>query len=248
MSIHLDNGLLTLSKLLLSLLIGSTLFSACRKDSFAPVPEPGIPCQLQTENPAGRSYTAESVIDFTCTEKHCGIMPLSTKNYWIYEDSVFNYGTFVRVQFDTVRYTSTKKSLSDGLIWWESNLTVGLPETVYANDSAFFILGDRLFTPDVKDAKKDFSIPAGDSAKYLTSFDDAAANGRSVKLSAAVKTPAGTFNDCVYFEKNARYFRKDQVFFKPGLGVVKYIREKSPPGSTVIKLQQISTLVAVHIE
>lgn len=248
MSIHLDNGLLTLSKLLLSLLIGSFLFSACRKDSFAPVAEPGIPCQLQTENPAGRSYSSESVVDFACTEKHCGLMPLSAKNYWVYEDSVFNNGAFVRVQLDTVRYTSTKKSLSDGLIWWESNITVGLPETLYANDSAFFTLGDRLFNPDIKDAKRDFNIPAGDSVKYLTSFEDAAANGRSVKLQTAVKTPAGTFNDCVYFEKNARFFRKDQVYFKPGLGVVKYIQEKASPGSTFIKLQQISTLIAVHIE
>jgi hypothetical protein len=235
-----------LSKLVLSLLIGSILFSACRKDNF--VPAPAIPCALQTENPAGRSYPAGSMITFTCTEKHCGIFPLSTSNYWVYEDSVYNNGVFVRVQFDTLRYTSNKKSLADGLTWWESNISVGLPAILYANDSAFFTVGDRLFTPDVKDARRDYVIPAGDSAKYLTSFEDAAANGRSVKLQTAIETPAGSFKDCVYFEKNARYFRKDQVFFKPGVGVIKYILEKSQPGSTVIKLQQISTLVALHIE
>jgi len=248
LEIHLDNGLLTLSKLFISLFIGSILFSACRKESFTPVSEPVTPCQPQTANPAGRSYDASSVISFPCTDKHCGILPLSTKNYWVYEDSIFDNGTFLRVQFDTLRYASTKKSLSDGLIWWEGNIAVGLPGTLYANDSAFFTLGDRLFTPDVKDARRDYSIPAGDSLKYLTSFEDAAANGKSVKLQTAVKTSLGSFNDCVYFEKNARYYRKDQVFFKPGLGVVKYIYEKVASGSPVLKLQQISTLVAVHIE
>lgn len=238
-----------MSKLLLSLLFGSILFSACRKDNFAPVTEPVTSaCQFQTENPAGRSYTAESIVSVTCTEKHCGILPLSAKNYWVYEDSVYDNGVFQRVQFDTLRYRLNKKSLSDGLIWWESNLFVGLPQTLYANDSAFFTISDRLFAPDVKDAKKDYSIPAGDSLKYLTSFEDAAANGRSVKLQTAVTTAFGSFKDCIYFEKNARNYRKDQVYYKPGLGVIKYIQEKAQPGNMVIKLQQISTLVAVHIE
>lgn len=239
---------ITLSKLLLSLFLGSIFFSACRKESFTPAPEPRTPCKLQIENPSGRTYTAGSVVSYTCTENHCGILPLSSKNYWVYEDSMFNDGVFSKVQFDTLRFTSNKKSLTDGLIWWEGNLYIGLPEVLYVNDSAFFSLGDRLFTPNVKDAKKDYSLFPGDSIKYLTSFHDAAASGRSLKLQAPILTPAGTFNDCVYFEKNARFFRKDQVLFKPGLGVVKYIQEKATPGDRIIKLQQISTLVAVHIE
>jgi hypothetical protein len=237
-----------LSKLLLPLIILSIFFFACRKESFTPVAEPVVPCQLQIENPAGRSYSAESVVEYTCTEKHCGILPLSRKNYWVYEDSVYSNGIFQKVQFDTLRYTSNKKSLSDGLIWWEGNVSVGLPETLYANDSAFFIMSNRLFTSDIKDVKKEYSIPVGDSLKYLTSFQDAAANGRTLKLTTPVQTSFGTFNDCIYFEKNARNYRKDQVFFKPGLGVVKYIREEAAPGDRIIKLQQVSTLIAVHIE
>jgi hypothetical protein len=237
-----------LSKLLLSLLFGSILFSACRKDNFAPETDTVIPCQLQKDNPAGRSYTADAVIPFTCTEKHCGILPLSSKNYWIYEDSIFNNGVFLRVQLDTLRFTSNNKTLSDGLIWWKGNLFIGLPETLYSNDSAFFALNERLFTPEILDAKREFNIPAGDSIKYLTSFEDAAATGRTLKLQTPVLTSFGTFNDCLYFEKNARSYRKDQVFFKPGLGVIKFIFEKAPIGERVIKLQQISTLVGVHIE
>jgi hypothetical protein len=237
-----------LSKLLLSLLIGIIFLSACRKENFAPVYEPIIPCKLQTDNPTGRSYTSDAVISFTCTEKHCGILPLSSKNYWIYEDSIFNNGVFLKVQLDTLRFTSNKKTITDGLIWWEGNHYIGLPGTLYANDSAFYALSERLFTPDMLDVKKEFNIPAGDSLNYLTSFEDAAAKGRTLKLTTPFSTSFGNFNDCIYFEKNARNYRKEQVFFKPGLGVVKFIYEKAPIGKRVIELQQISTLVGVHIE
>lgn len=205
-------------------------------------------CELQTGNPSGRSYASDSVIAYTCTQKHCGILPLSTKNYWVYEDSVFADGIFLRVQYDTLQFTSCKKSLTDGLVWWESNISIGLPDRLYANDSTFFGLDDRMFTPDIMDVKKEFGIFPGDSVRYLTSFEDAAAIGRSLKLESSFKTPAGNFDDCLYFEKNARNYRKDQVYFKAGVGVVKYIYEKAPIGTRVIKLQQISTLVKYHIE
>lgn len=240
----------TLSRFLLLLSLGSLFFASCRKDRFQPAaaPDPVLPCQQQTDNPAGRSYNASSIVDYTCTEKHCGMVPLHSKNYWVYQDSVFDNGTFVRVQFDTLRYSSNKKSLTDGLVWWESNIQVGLPLVLYSSDSAFFTLADRLFAPDIKDAKREFSIPAGDSVKYLGSFEDVAAPAKSVRLYTPVTTPAGSFEGCIYFEKNARNYRRDQVYFKPGLGVVKFIQEKAQPGSPQIKLVQVSTLVAVHIE
>jgi hypothetical protein len=152
------------------------------------------------------------------------------------------------VQYDTLRFTSTKKSVTDGLVWWTANKFVGLPTTIYSNDSAFFTLSDRMFAPDIVDAKKDFILPAGDSVKYLASFEDVAASGRSVRLHEPYYTPAATFSNCIYFEKNARNFRKDQVYFKEGIGVLKYIQEKAAPGDKNIKLQQVSTLVYMHIE
>lgn len=91
-------------------------------------------------------------------------------------------------------------------------------------------------------------MPAGDSVRYLTSFEDVAANGRSVRMEAPVSTPAGTFSNCIFFEKNARNYRKDQVYFKEGIGVLRYIQEKAAPGDRTIKLQQVSTLVSMHIE
>jgi hypothetical protein len=236
-----------LSKLILTLIVGSLGFAACSKDDNILKAEPVTPCQLQTENPAGRSYAAGSVVEYNCTDKHCGLLPLSLKNYWVYQDSLFYDGVYLKTTYDTLRFSS-EKSLTDGLVWWESNMVIGLPDVLYTNDSAFFSMADRMFTPDIKDARKDFSVPAGDSLKYLTSFEDAAAMGRSLKLEGTIKSPAGSFDNCVYFEKNARNYRRDQVYFKPGIGVIKYIQEKAPMGSPLIKLQQVSTLVAMHLE
>lgn len=237
-----------MKKTIVSLLIGSLFSLACTKSDFLQLKTGTEPCELQTANPAGRFYDVDAIVAFTCTQKHCGILPLSSKNYWIYEDSIFADGVFTKVQMDTLRYLVTKKSLSDGLVWWEGNISVGLPDILYANDSSFFGLADRLFAPDIKDVKKEFGLFSGDSLKYLTSFEDAAAMGRSLKLETPLETSSGTFDDCLYFEKNARNYRKDQVYFKPGIGVVRYILEKAPVGQRVIKLQQVSTLVKFHIE
>jgi hypothetical protein len=244
----LDNGPLTLSKLLPTIILGSLLFSACRKEALSPVIEPKASCVLQIDNPTGRSYTTSSLYPYTCTSSLCGFLPLNNKNYWVYEDSVFKNGEFLKVQLDTLRYVSKFKTNSDGLVWWESNISVGLPDILYANDSSTFDLNERLFTPGYMDVKKDYSLFAGDSIRYLTSFDDNAAIGRSLKLSGAVESPAGNFYDCIYFEKNARNYRRDQVYFSRGLGVIKYIYEKAMPGTRVVQLQQVSTLVSYHIE
>lgn len=207
-----------------------------------------LPCITQTDNPAGRVYDTDSLLNYTCSDKHCGLMPLSAKSYWVYEDSVYNDGVFVKVKFDTLRYNHTMKSLSDGLTWWESDLFVGIPQTLYTNDSSLIGMQERLYNPDVADAKKEFGLFTGDSLKYLASFDDIAAAGRSLKMKGTYITPAGTFDDYLYFEKNARNYRKDQVFFKPGVGVLKYIQEKAPFGTRVIKLQQVLTLVSFNFE
>lgn len=230
------------------------LFSACRKENrFAnelptdlkPAKESCIP---QTDNPANRSYSSDSVVVVQYSQNNCGLIPLSNKNYWVYEDSIFADGLFQRVKLDTLRYSSKYKSLSDGLIWWESNFYAGIPQLLYANDSSLFIMGDRLFTQGVKDVIKDFSLFDGDSVRYLTSFEDAAAMGRSVKLSGNYVVAGESYSDCIFFEKNARDYRRDRVYFKPGVGVIKYIHEKSPMGQRSIKLQQVLTLVDFHIE
>lgn len=204
---------------------------------------------LQTDNPGSRSYASDSLIVVNYTGKNCGLLPLNKNNYWIYLDSVFNNGVFQKAQYDTLRFTQTYLSIEDGLIWWQSNMEVGLPDILYSSDSSIFSVEERMYTSDqVWDARKELSLFQGEAANYLTHFDDNAAQGKSIKLNSTFNTPAGQFPDCIQFEKNARTYRKDEIFFKPGIGVVRYTQEKAPMGSSVIKLQQISTLVGFHIE
>lgn len=238
-----------------TLLVASVLFfSACRKESnfaneLSPMQLPVAEvCLVQRDNPSNRSYTSDSVVAVEYSKYHCGFIPLSSKNYWVYADSIFTDGVFLKVQMDTLRYTAKFKSLSDGLIWWESNMYAGIPELLYANDSSLFEIGDRLFTQGIKDVRKDYSLFAGDSIRYLANFEDAAAMGRSIKLEGDYTVAGDSYSDCIFFEKNARDYRRDRVYFKPGLGVVKYIHEKSPMGQRSIKLQQVLTLVDFHIE
>ena len=172
----LPNGFYVPALIILPLISGCLLIVSCQKDfNFEEKVET---CELQTANPAGRSYSSDSVINYNCTSKHCGFIPLSSKNYWIYQDSIFNDGILHKVQFDTLRFTSNLKSLPDELVWWKSNIDVGLPEILFANDSAFFGLEDRLYAPNIMEAKKSYSLFEGDSIRYLTSFEDAAAIGR----------------------------------------------------------------------
>jgi len=242
-----------LKKTILSLLIVSVFFFSCRKEEHTLIEQLNQriieeTCLPQFINPDLRSYPCDSLVAVSYTLKHCGLLPLSRKNYWIYEDSIFNDGVLAKVQFDTLRFENVYRS-PDGLIWWQPNVFIGFPEKLYANDSAIFMAMPRPYSANcILDVKKEYSLFDGDSLRYLAHFeDDYAAAGRSVKLNN-VEVPAGNFNDCILFDKNARSFRRDQLYFKPGLGVIKYIQEKAPMGTPFVKLQQISTLIKFHLE
>jgi hypothetical protein len=240
----------TLSKFLATLLAGSLLFTACSKNEFYPLPEPDSTesCVPATENPNGRSYSAEWVATFNCTDNICGLMPMNRSNFWVYEDSIFNLGVFSHVKYDTLRFTQQMKTLQDGLVWWKPNTQVGLPDAMYVSDSSFYNLSERLFAPGYWDAKKDFGLFSGDSIRFQASFHDYAATGRGIRLSSPIDTEMGRLTDCYYFEKLARNFRRDQVWIKPGIGVIRYTYEQANNGfPRVVTLRKISTLVDYYI-
>lgn len=235
-----------LKKIILLILFGSILFYSCKKEIFR---SPEDACLLQTGNPGSHSYSQDSLIAISYTGKNCGLLPLNRNNYWIYLDSTFNNGVFQKAQYDTLRFEKTYLSISDDLIWWQANIEVGLPQLLYSSDSSIFSVQQRMYSSDaIWDARKEFSLFSGETINYLTHFDDNAAQGKSMKVDGALSTPAGQFPDCIQIEKNARSYRKDEIYFKPGIGVVKYTQEKAPMGSRVIQLQQVSTLVSFHIE
>jgi hypothetical protein len=223
----------------------SILFFSCKKDEhsktdfcFVPTAPPAVPSYYLSDITSASGYTA----------KQCGLLPLYARNYWVYEDSIFNNGIFARVQYDTLRYLPALRTLVDNLTWWQGNIFVGLPQTVFVTDSVLYEMADRLFMFEIKDVKKDFSLIPADSLHYLASFDDNAAIARSVKIPGIITIAAGSFDNCYSFEKHAPAYRKDHVYFKPGLGVLKYRTEKAQMGSRILKLTNIKTLVSWHIE
>jgi hypothetical protein len=242
-----------LKNLTLSILLLSFFISSCQKEVIELAAPPAAPaetttCIEQKDNPSGRTYPTDSLVQYNCTDKHCGFISLSKKNYWVYQDSIFNDGFFVRVQMDTLRFDKTYKSVTDGLTWWKANMDIGLPRLLYANDSTFFSAEQSLFAPELTGTRKDYSLFAGDSIRYLGSFDDIMAHCRSVKMKDPIKILAGTFSNYILFEKNAMFFGNDKLYYKPGIGVLKYVQMRAPIGSPDLQLQKICTLVAYHLE
>jgi hypothetical protein len=220
------------------------LFS-CRKESLAP---PTESCLTQTGNPDHLSYSGSDILSVRYSAKHCGLLPLSTKNYWIYLDSVYADGEFLKTEMDTLQFSQTFQTQSDGLIWWKASKEMGLPATCYSNDSAIFGLNERLFSSSpVFDVKKEIYFAAVDSIRFLTSFNDEAAIGTE-KKNSSIATSLGTFSDCIFVEKFAPTYRRDQSYFEPGIGIIKYVFQKAAAGDYIIKTQRISTLVKYHID
>ncbi len=242
-------------KSILTVLTLSALFSACSKKETAqelpssqPTKQQPETCIPQTANPTGRSYQMNDVQNYNCGNKFCGLISISNRNYWIYLDSFFVDGSFSHVQVDTLRFSSSMRSLTDGLVWWKPSISIGLPELMYVNDSAFFKLEPRLFSQEQMDVRSEFAICAGDSARYFTSFEDAGATGRTVKMKDGISVNGIKYDNILYFDKNARSYRRDQVYIKPGVGVIRYVQERAPLGSPNVKLAQISTLLYCHFE
>ena len=220
------------------------LFSACRKQMHNYTE----PCLVQTANPDKATYSSSEFTRIDYNNKHCGLLPLSKKHKWIYLDSIFEVGVFARVKTDTLQFSTTWQTQADGLIWWQPTKNVGLPELCFSNDSAIISLQVRLFSsPRVMDARKEIFISAIDSIRFLSSFVDEAAIATE-KMNKTISTSLGHFTDCIFLEKFSPGYRKDQVYLKPGVGVVKYYYMEADGTTPGIPLQRISTLVKYIFE
>jgi hypothetical protein len=203
---------------------------------------------MQTGNPGGHSYLHTELSPIEYSAKHCGLIPLSAKHYWIYQDSIFENGIFTHTELDTLKFFKTWQTQPDGLIWWQADKAVGLPDVCYANDSTIFGLEQRVFaSPAVFDAKKQIWLSSQDSTRFLTSFIDEAAIGTE-KMNKEISSPVGKFSDCIFLEKYAPGYRKEQTYLKPGIGVIKFIHMETPIGSSSMEMQRISTLIKFYID
>lgn len=172
-------------------------------------------------------------------------MPLNHKTAWVYLDSFFNEnGQFTSSRLDTLQFEKTYQT-NDRIVWWQADKFIGLPEKTYTTEQTVYSLEEQIFAnPCAQVAQSEFTIPLQDSS-YISRFGDEAAIGKSSKLTTPVQTPLGSFADCILFEKHAPGYRRDKVYIKPGLGVVKFIHALAPPSGFIITNRQVSTLVSV---
>lgn len=219
------------------------LISACKKTEL-PVLEEA--CIEQTADPMMAAYDTNQVHYINYSGKHCGFMPLNSKSYWVYEDSLFDSeGNFNLVQIDTLRYSKTLQS-PDNLIWWETKKDIGLPRKLYASDDAIYGLQKGTFIMDSFYSKREFYV--ADSVNFLSGFNDIIAFGKIVRRTEPVETPAGIFYNYILFEKYSPGYRRDKVYFVPGLGVIQYTSEfyKAPGPPSKMKLFIKSSLVSYY--
>lgn len=219
-------------------------FVACRK---AVLPVENTACILQTGNPHLKTYTADSVTAAGSHYKHCGLLPLSPAYQWFYEDSVFTTsGSFSSLQNDTLQFSPQYRT-ADDLVWWAGDKYIGLPGLLYANDSSLFSLDKQLFVvPEVMAARREYHFYPEDSVRYLTSFSDMGAVGKAIRQQSPVTTPAGSFSGCILYEKNAPGYRRERIWFMPGIGVVRFTQELAGSNGQ-LKLRRISVLSAYQL-
>lgn len=217
--------------------------SACKKTELPVIEEA---CLEQTIDPLSAAYDTNQVHYINYSGKHCGFMPLNSKNYWLYEDSVFDSdGYFKYTQVDTLRYTKTIQT-PDNLIWWETKKDVGLPRKLYASDNAIYGLQNGTFIADSFYSKREFYEAESDSVSFLSGFADIVAFAKIVRRTEPVETPAGSFFNYILYEKYSPGYRRDRVYFVPGLGVIQYTSEfyKAPGPPSKMKLFIKSSLVS----
>ena len=177
------------------------------------------------------------------------MMPLSSKSYWIYQDSIFdNTGNFKITKLDTLRYNKTFQT-PDKLIWWEANKDIGLPKNIYSSTTAIYGLQKGTFMADSMYSKREFYDAAADTS-FLAGFSDIVAFGKIINKTEILQTEAGSFSEYILFEKYAPGYRRDRVYFVPGLGVIQYTSEyyKAPGPPSNMKILIKSSLVSYYAE
>ncbi len=228
----------------LIILIAVQLLYGCQKG----IEMPEQPCVEHKANSYTSTYSCAELSPVAYKGEQCGFLPLSGTTLWIFEDSFFNdQGNFVNRKVDTLQFSKTFQTQKDGIVWWQPDKFIGLPEKCMTTGKDLYSLQPRFFGGNlcVLDAAIEYSIPASDSIGYLAHFADEAAIGKAVKMKASLDLPFGKLDQCILFEKHAPGYRRDKVYIKPGVGVVKFIHALSSTVNGNIVIRQISTLMSV---
>jgi hypothetical protein len=203
---------------------------ACKKDN-KPLETEQCTYPIPTRVPRTFYDVANQLPEIQYNQSHCGYLPLSKENYWVFQDSVFddNTGQFISTAIDTLRFNKTFQS-NDSIVWWKPNndfaLLKGFYTRMYSTDSVLYALNQGAFGSK-QTLKWCYQLNV-DSVSDPCIWSDA---GRmecvGKKLNSPVVVLAGSFTDCRQFikiwEGGNIYESRLYIYYKPGLGILRAV-------------------------
>lgn len=244
------------------------LFSNCRRDNV--LNRPGVPCIHNGMPVTGPALLYSSGLQqISYDSAICGFLPLHKDAYWIYTDSFFNTdGSLHLVQWDTLKVKGVYKSPGGPSLFWflSSRNQKGVIGLLYTTDSILYTIAPAFITPPFyehypwagyraagyPDRRSPVYGPAGtDSIFTYNVYTDIAYQEKIINYQQPITVPAGSYSNCTGFLKRMRW-SPDEMIFKPGLGMIKYIvYYDAPPGSYSLfptgPVKQVSVLTSYHL-
>jgi hypothetical protein len=226
------------------LMLISVLCFFCKKESKNISANGNETCLKNSAIPVG-PFTP---VNTDYNKNHCGYLPLGKKNYWVYVDSVFNATGFQYAKIDTVRFDVTSIT-SDSTIWWSQSTptSVMYPRYLYSMDSTTYVLAGAW---GYNATKWFYSIPL-DSTNEDCRSTDVSSFCIAKKMTSPVIVPAGSFTNCMYYEKLGFHGNgiNSAIWFKPGIGGLRSVTYLgSTWGILTGQLLRTSTLIGYFIE
>ncbi|MBL7727367.1 MAG: hypothetical protein JNM68_06780 [Dinghuibacter sp.] len=244
------------------------IFSNCRRENS--IVQPGVPCihnGMPVTGPALLYSSGLQQVNFDSAI--CGFLPLHKDAYWIYTDSFFNTnGSLHLVQQDTLRVKGVYQSPNGPSLFWRlgARNRKGCTGLLYTTDSILYTIAPAFATPAFYEhytwagyraagypnsGAPVFGPPGTDSIFTFNHFTDMAYQEKIVNYRQPVTVPAGSYSNCTGFVKRLGW-SPDEMIFKPGLGMIKYIvYYNAPPGSYSLfptgPVQQVSVLTSYHL-
>lgn len=196
----------------------------------------------------------------------CGFMPMHKDAYWIYTDSLFNNdGSLSSVRLDTLRVTAIFKSpLGPSLFWrMASGNRKGMNGLFYTTDSLLYSIQIAFAIPayfegdtwaGYRAAGYPMPRPIIADPRYtdtlftMNAVSDMAYMEKVFTCKEIITVPSGSYKDCIAVHKFL-YPASEQMIFKPGVGMVKFISYYGGSGGMFSygAVKQVSVLTSYHL-
>lgn len=191
-----------------SVVLAVLIITSCKKD------------QVPVEGNENNDFLAENCIyggDFTPISNpnfsESGIIPMHMNNYWKYADSTWDSGGNL-IESDVHLLQSSEARMKNGDVWWTLNYPVGIVHQ--SNDTLFNY--EYLWPSGCPGKTPNYFLFDADSITSTFVMEGDMAFVMSSHKLSSIATPAGTFLDCLYYNKSGLSI----AIIKPGIGIIEF--------------------------